>query len=386
MDQVRRLENVPPIGVDAMGAAADAAQDPTILRLENLDTDLRPPAEAVAATKQSADRDKDNSYLPFLGRLELREAVTAHLKKLSGQVYHPRQECLVTAGGLNGCLVALNALINPGDEVIVTDPTYVGLLNRIRIAGGRPVQVPYNLVDDQWRLDLDELKAAVSPKTKAFLVMSPSMPSGATLNRSEWQVICDLCHKIGAWLVYNAAMERILYDQTEYLHPASFAGMRDRTITIGSVSKEFRMIGWRVGWVVGPAPIMRDVGLVSISDVVVPVGLAQPAAKAALEADEADLLKAVKTWEDRRNLIMDELAGLPLRSAAGGWSMLLDAGELGMSGLQASKRLFDIGRIAATPMVNWGRRHGEQYVRFVFSNEPVERLRGIGERVRRSLT
>jgi aspartate/methionine/tyrosine aminotransferase len=119
---------------------------------------------------------------------------------------------------------------------------------------------------------------------------------------------------------------------------------------------------------------------------VVPVGIAAEGARAALETGERDLASAVEIWEARRDLIVRELADFPLRSAAGGWSMLLDAGELGCSGTELSQALFEKGRIAATPMVNWGRVHGAQYVRLVFSNEPVQRLRGIGERVRVSLS
>ena len=145
------------------------------------------------------------------------------------------------------------------------------------------------------------------------------------------------------------------------------------------------MIGWRVGWIVGPESIMREVGLVSISDVVVPVGIAQAAARAALESDAQDLAGAVEIWETRRNLLVTELEGLPLRVAGGCWSMLLDVGEMGFSGSQASSRLFERGRIAATPMDNWGSTHGSQYLRLVFSNEPVERLRGIRGRLHVSL-
>ena len=385
MRRVQRLKDMPPIGVDAMGDAADAANDPAILRLENLDTDLRPPAAAIAATKASADRDADNSYLPFLGQRGIRAAVARHLERQSGHAYDAARECIVTAGGLNGCMVALNALVDPGDEVVVTDPTYIGMLNRIRVAGGVPRQVPFEWIDGGWRLDLDALRRAVTPKTRVFFIMSPSMPSGAVLNREEWRAVCDLCKESGAWLLYNAAMERILYDGRPYIHPAAFPDMRARTITVGSASKEYRMIGWRVGWVVGPAAIMGDIGLVSISDVVVPVGIAQPAAQAALEGDQQDVAAAVATWQARRTLIAEELDGLPLRPAAGSWSMLLDTGALGHSGVDASKLLFEKGRIAATPMVNWGRRHGDQHVRLVFSNEPAERLTGIGDRVRASL-
>lgn len=368
-----------------MGAKADAAADPDILRLENLDTDLRPPRSALEATAAAIGDDDANSYLPFLGQADLREAVAAHLKRLSGIDYDPEQECIVTAGGLNGIMVALNALVDPGDEVIVTDPTYIGMLNRIRIAGGVPVQVPFTWESGDWHLDLGRLEAAIGPRTRALFLMNPSMPSGAVIDAGAWAMIASLCHRHDLWLVYNAAMERILYDGRPYLHPVALDGMRERTITVGSASKEYRMIGWRVGWVTGPADMMREIGLVSISDVVVPVGIAQAGAAAALREPESDVRAAVATWEGRRDLIIAELDGLPIRRPAGSWSMLLDASELGFSGQEAASRLFERGRVAATPMDNWGVVHGAQYVRLVFSNEPIERLQGIGERFRTSL-
>jgi aspartate/methionine/tyrosine aminotransferase len=262
------------------------------------------------------------------------------------------------------------------------------MLNRVRLAGGVPVQVPFAWTGGEWRLDLEALRHAVTDRTRVLFIMSPSMPSGAVLTRTEWEAIARVCRDADLWLVYNAAMERILYDGRPYLHPASLPGMAARTVTIGSASKELRMIGWRVGWVVGPAEVMSDIGLVSISDVVVPVGIAQPGAAAALAAPDADgdVAAAVAEWQRRRDVIAGELAGLPLHPAAGGWSMLLDVEPLGHTGEQAAARLLERGRIAATPMVNWGVRNGPRFIRFVFSNEPVARLRGIGDRVRQALT
>src|SRR5262249_51992090 len=140
-----RLRGVPGIAVDRMGAAADEAAKrySDLLRLENLDTDLRPPPAAIEAGHAAIDRDEENSYLPFLGQHNLRRAVAGHVGRLSGREYDHNSQCIITAGGLNGCFITLLALLNPGDEVIVTDPTYVGMLNRIRIAGGTPVQVPF---------------------------------------------------------------------------------------------------------------------------------------------------------------------------------------------------------------------------------------------------
>lgn len=148
------------------------------------------------------------------------------------------------------------------------------------------------------------------------------------------------------------------------------------------------MIGWRVGWVVGPPEAITDIALVAISDVVVPVGIAQPGVAAALDAPDAaeDVARAVAQWEHRRDVLVAELEGLPLRKPSGGWSALLDAGAMGSTGRVASNRLLERAGIAATSMEHWGSAEADRFLRLVFSNEPVERLRGLGERVRRALT
>src|SRR5262249_25679323 len=153
-------------------------------------------------------------------------------------------------------------------------------------------------------------------------IMNPSMPSGAVLSRAEWDALAAVCVERSLWFLYNAAMERILYDGHPYLHPASLPGMSDRTIIVGSVSKEYRMIGWRVGWVVGPRSLIHDVARVGIYNVVTPVGLTQAGAAAALRSPDCDLAVAVAEWQRRRDVVMEELRQEPLVSAAGGWSML----------------------------------------------------------------
>jgi N-succinyldiaminopimelate aminotransferase len=378
-----RLADVPGFSIDRVAAAA--GRDPDVLRLENLDTDLRPPAAALAATRAAIDDDDANSYLPFTGRLELRDAVARHVSGLSGVQYDAERHCVITPGGTGGLLNVLLALLNPGDEVVLTDPTYAGMINRVRLAGGVPRLVPFVVRAGEWRLDLDALAAAVSGRTCAVLLMNPSMPSGAVLNRLEWEAVGEICVRRSLWLIYNAAMERILYDGRRYFHPASLPGMAGRTVTIGSVSKEYRMIGWRVGWVVGPEEIVPDVAMVGIYNVVTPVGLTQMAAEAALGTPASDLATAVGEWQRRRDALIGELRGEPLIPAAGGWSMLFDVGALGFDSFTASDRLLARAKIAATPMRYWGETNGDRFVRFVFSNEPVSRLAGMGERVRAAL-
>jgi N-succinyldiaminopimelate aminotransferase len=197
--------------------------------------------------------------------------------------------------------------------------------------------------------------------------------------------VARICEERDCWLLYNAAMERILFDGRAVVHPAALPGMASRTLVIGSVSKEYRMIGWRVGWVAGPTEIMADVGRVHLYNVVTPPGLGQRGAAAALRALPDDVPGAVAEWERRRDAVIAELDGLPLARAAGGWSMLLDVRAMGHDSFAASRLLLERGLVAATPMRDWGEHNSDQFVRLVFSNEPVARLRGLGDRVRRSL-
>jgi aspartate/methionine/tyrosine aminotransferase len=379
-----RLAGMAGIGVDRMGALADATGRRDILRFENLDTDVPPPDVAMRITGEAARSDDDNSYLPFVGQVGLRRAVAEHAGRLSGVAYDENQ-VLISAGGLSGILNVLLALVDAGDEVVLTDPTYSGLLNRVRLAGGVPRLVPLLPGPDGWTLDRDALRKSVSRRTRMLLLMSPAMPSGAVLTREDWRAVAEVADAADALLLYDAAMERILYDGRAPLHPASIDGLAARTITVGAASKELRMIGWRVGWIVAPKPLIPDLALVNLSNVVVPVGIAQRAVAAALQAPADDIRSAVATWEGRRDALLGELAGLPVVKPAGGWSMLLHTAALGFSGAEASQRLFERAGVAATPMEGWGERHGAGWLRFVFANEPAERIRGCGARIRAAL-
>ena len=380
---VRRLAGIPGFAIDEV--AARAGGDPAVLRMENLDTDLSPPPAALAATRAALGSDDANSYLPFTGQLDLCAAVAERLERATGRRYDPRREVVITAGGTEGMFDALLATTDPGDEVILTDPTYAGMTNRVRLAGAQPRLVPFRWNEGAWRLDLAALRAAAGPRTRAVFLMNPSMPSGAVLDAAEWDAVAALCAEHDCWPLYNAAMEQILFDGRATTHPAALEPLGERTITIGSVSKEYRMIGWRIGWVAGPAAIMADVARVHLYNVVTPTGIAQAGAAAALRSPAEDLRAAVVEWERRRDAVLAELEGLPVRAAAGGWSLLLDVGELGLDSFAASRRLLEHGRVAATPMRDWGEANGDRFVRLVFSNEPVARLGDLGARVRRAL-
>lgn len=153
---------------------------------------------------------------------------------------------------------------------------------------------------------------------------------------------------------------------------------------MGCVSMEQRMIGWRIGWVVSPAEVADDMARAHIYNGLTPGGIAQAGALAALKAPPDDLARAVAEWERRRNAMLDQLEGLPTVRPAGGWSLLMDVETLGLSARDLSRALVE-QKVAATPMTRWGERVSPRYIRFVYSNEPVERLSKLGERLRAAL-
>jgi aspartate/methionine/tyrosine aminotransferase len=381
--RARRMQPVRGFGIDKVAAAAETVSSGEwpVLRMENLDTNLPLPPEAVPATVAGLETPEANSWLPFTGDHDLRAAVSDFTAARSGQRYDPEREIVITSGGMEGLLDVVLALVDPGDEVIVTDPTYAGIVNRIRLADGVPRFAPFRVQDGEWRLDRDALVAAVGERTAAFLLMSPSMPSGGWLDEGDWRLVCDLCRERDLALIYDAAMERLVFDGRRLIHPLRFDGMADRTVVVGSMSKEHRMIGWRVGWVCGPAATVADVGWVHVYNTTMPTAIARTAASAVLRGDQGHVQDCVDELQRRRNCILEGLSEWPFIRPAGGWSLLLDVAALGFTPDEASRLLLEEAAIAATAMTGWGDAVAARHVRFVFSAEPLDRLRTLPERL-----
>jgi len=378
--KAKRMEPIRGFGIDRVAAAADAGGR-SVLRMENLDTDLPLPPEAVPETIAGLATPEANSWLPFTGDLDLRAAISEFTEARTGHRYDPVREIVVTVGGMEGLLNVVLALVDPGDEVVVTDPTYAGIVNRIRLAGGTPTFIPFVADDEGWRFDREALDRVVGPKTTGFLLMSPSMPSGGYLDEDDWRAVCDLCRERDLFLVYDAAMERLLFDGRPLVHPLRLDGMGERTVVVGSLSKEHRMIGWRVGWVAGPEATVTDVGWAHVYNTTCPVSIARKAGAAVLRGDQDHVADCVAELERRRDTMLEGLPGWPFVKPAGGWSLLLDVASLGFEPEEASQLLLEESQIAATGMRGWGGEVAERYVRFVFSAEPVERLEEIPERL-----
>ena len=173
---VRRLADIPGFGIDRVAAAA--GDDPDVLRLENLDTDIPPHLAVIEATRAAVGEDDANSWLPFTGRDDLKRAVATQIERRGGPAYDGLREIVITSGEGDAMLDALFCLTDPGDEVVLTDPTYAGMLNRVRLAGAVPRFAQLHVSAGEWRLAGAALEAAVSERTRVVFLNNPSFPSG----------------------------------------------------------------------------------------------------------------------------------------------------------------------------------------------------------------
>jgi N-succinyldiaminopimelate aminotransferase len=379
---VRRLDEIPGFGIDRVAAAA--GDDPEILRLENLDTDVPPPAAAIAATRDAVGEDDANSWLPFNGRQDLKEAVSDYIERRGGPRYEPRRDVVITGGEGEAMLDALFCLTDPGDEVIVTDPTYAGMINRVRLAGAVPRLVPLHAERGEWRLDLDALASAATDRTRVVFLNNASFPTGWVASVAEWEAVARLCNDADLWLLYWAGFEGVLYDGRNVVHPAALPGMSERTVIVGGPAFEQRMIAWRIGWMVTPPELTDLASRAQIYNGLVASGFAQVGTKVALDLGDDEVARGTREWQRRRDETLRQLEGLPVVPPHGGWSALLDTQAIGIAPAELSARLLD-HKVAATPMTGWGGDVAARYLRFVFSNEPVDRLRLLGDRVRAAL-
>ncbi len=207
------------------------------------------PEEVREAAVRALRDGRGNQYPPGPGIPELRTAVAAHQQRRYGLSVDPDTEVLVTAGATEAIAAALLALVEPGDEVIALEPYYDSYAACIAMAGGRRVPVTLRPGDGRFRLDLDELRDAVTDRTRLLLINTPHNPTGTVLTREELAQIAALAVERDLLVVTDEVYEHLVFDDAEHIPLATFPGMRDRTVTISSAGKTFSFTGWKVGWV-----------------------------------------------------------------------------------------------------------------------------------------
>ncbi len=220
------------------------------------------PEEVREAAVRALREGRGNQYPPGPGIPELRTAIAAHQLRRYGLSYDPDTEVLVTAGATEAIAASLLALLEPGDEVVALEPYYDSYAASIAMAGGRRVPVTLRPDADEgasFRLDLDELRAAVTDATRLLLINTPHNPTGTVLTRAELAAIAELAVERDLLVVTDEVYEHLVFDEAEHVPLATFPGMRERAVTIGSAGKTFSFTGWKVGWVTAAPELVSAV-------------------------------------------------------------------------------------------------------------------------------
>jgi aspartate aminotransferase len=384
------LDRVPFSGIIRIRDMMYSVKDP--FRLDQGDVSFDAPDTVKDAMRRAIDENRSH-YLQTTGVPRLLELLAAKLREKNGIPVGSADEVMVTTGGIHGLYVICQALLEPGDEVVIPDPEWPPAAGNIIAAHGTPVPCPLH-ERLGWRYDLDELARTITPKTRAVYVNSPSNPTGGVLTRGDLQRIADLCRDRGIWLISDEAYEDVVFEG-EHVSPASLPGMYDRTISLFTFSKSYAMTGLRLGYVAAQDATLRDrmkkVLFYSASNV---ASVVQFGGIGALEGPQ-DAVQAFRTeLQARRDFFYDGI-----RDAAGHvFSGEKPAGAFyaflkidpsweappDITGDSASWRMTEFliakGRIGCVPGVDFG-AHGEGYVRFCFARDRAE-LTGALESMR----
>ncbi|MFC9243157.1 pyridoxal phosphate-dependent aminotransferase [Streptomyces sp. NPDC057136] len=346
------------------------------------------PEEIREAAVRALRAGHGNQYPPGPGIPELRTAIAEHQQRFHGLVYDPDTEVLVTAGATEAIAAALLALLEPGDEVIALEPYYDSYAACIAMAGCTRVPVTLHPHDGAYRLDLDELRAAVTPRTRLILLNTPHNPTGTVLTREELAAIADLACERDLLVVTDEVYEHLVFEG-EHLPLASFPGMRERTVTISSAGKTFSFTGWKVGWITASPELVTAVRSAKQFLTYVSAGPLQYAVAEALRLPDTYFNGLRADLRTKRDLLSDGLAdaGFGVYRPSGTYFVTTDIRPLGGGddGFAFCRALPERCGVVAIPNAVFydHREQGAPFVRFAFCKrtevltEAVARLKTL---------
>lgn len=336
--------------------------------------------EGIASLKRGETRYTSNS-----GTIELRTALSRHLAELYGVHYSPEAEILITVGVSEALYLAMTAVVDPGDEVIIPEPCFVSYAPEVTFAGGVPVTVPTR-VEDDFQVTAAAIQEAITPKTKALLLGYPNNPTGAVMTREIMQEIAILAEKHDLLLISDEIYDRLVYGVQHTCVPG-LPGMRDRTILLGGFSKDYAMTGWRLGYVCANPDLLAAMRKVHQYTIMSAPTMAQAAGIAALETGNEYVEKMRDEYDRRRRLIVDgfNTLGLDCFEPRGAFYAFPSIIASGMSSNDFAMRLLDEEEVAVVPGEAFG-PSGEGFVRASYATDYekiVEALNRIESFMRR---
>jgi aminotransferase len=319
--------------------------------------------EGIASLKRGETRYTSNS-----GTIELRTALSRHLAELYGVLYSPEAEILITVGVSEALYLAMTAVVDPGDEVIIPEPCFVSYAPEVTFAGGVPVTVPTH-VEDDFRVTAATIQEAITPKTKAILLGYPNNPTGAVMTREIMQEIAILAEKHDLLLISDEIYDRLVYGVQHTCVPG-LPGMRDRTILLGGFSKDYAMTGWRLGYACANPDLLSAMRKVHQYTIMSAPTMAQAAGIAALEAGNEYVEKMRDEYDRRRRLIVDgfNTLGLDCFEPRGAFYAFPSIAASGMSSDDFAMRLLEEEEVAVVPGEAFG-PSGEGFIRASYATD-----------------
>ena len=320
-------------------------------------------------------------YTSNSGLKELRVAIAEYLKRRFDAKYDPLHEILVTVGGSEGIDVALRAMLDPGDEVLIPEPCYVSYLPCVVLADGVPVTIELK-EENQFRLTKEELLAAITDKTKILVMPFPNNPTGGVMRREDLEEIAQVCIEKDIYVLSDEIYSELTYG-ADHVSIASLPGMKERTLLINGFSKSYAMTGWRLGYICGPQVIVEQMTKIHQFAIMCAPTNSQYAAVEALRHGDADVAEMRTAYDQRRRYLMHAFKemGLSCFEPFGAFYVFPCIKEFGMSSDEFATRLLEEEHVAVVPGSAFG-ACGEGFVRISYAYS-LENLKLAMERLGR---
>jgi len=347
----KRIAHIPPSGIRRFFDIAATMKD--VISLGIGEPDFVTPEPVLEAGIASLRRGETH-YTSNSGILELRQALCDHLLRRYALRYNPADEIIITVGVSEALYLALVAVLDAGDEVIVPQPCFVAYGPEVTLAGGVPVYLATR-VEDSFQVTAEDIERAITPRTKAVLIGYPSNPTGAVMSRAALEHVAELAERRDIFVISDEIYDRLVYG-VEHVCFASLPRMRERTITLGGFSKAYAMTGWRIGYAAAPADLLAAMRKVHQYTIMSAPTTAQVAAVTALAEGEAFVEKMVSEYDRRRRLIVDGLnrLGLTCFEPRGAFYAFPSVERSGMDDTQFAERLLEEERVAVVPGAAFG--------------------------------
>ncbi len=327
---------------------------PDVISLGVGEPDFTTPAQVVQAGIRSLEAGRTH-YTSNHGTLELRRGIAENLERRYGVSYDPATEVLVTVGASEAVAATITALVDPGDEVLLHEPSYVAYMPAIVFAGGTTVHVPTRAVDG-FALDPDEVERRVTARTRVLFLGYPCNPTGAVLPPDVLRALADIARRHDLLVVSDEIYDRLVYGGHRHEPISGLPGMRERTVLIGGFSKAYAMTGWRVGYICAPRDLLDGIVKIHQYAIMCAPTTAQDAAAVALRDAEPDVERMLAEYDRRRRMFVDGLnrIGLPTLEPRGAFYAFPYVGGTGLTSEQFSERLLFEEHVAVVPGDSFG--------------------------------